>query len=174
MASSPTITATRSWLTNSFSFSGKKRGTAPFPRTWSAPVELFRQPGRPSACSWSSSTNGPDSFGNASASSAPRGSDTFTGFFRQLLCEGLGAARARGRIGGRPTVVTPDLLRAARDLLPNPEHSITSIAHLLGVSPGTLYNHIPELRELRASRPAALEGGRPSTPERVNRAGQRL
>jgi hypothetical protein len=28
--------------------------------------------------------------------------------------------------------------RAARDMLPNPEHSITSIAKLLGVSPGTL------------------------------------
>ena len=28
--------------------------------------------------------------------------------------------------------------------------SITSIAKLLGVSPGTLYNHIPDLRELRA------------------------
>lgn len=36
--------------------------------------------------------------------------------------------------------------------LPNPEHSITSIAKLLGVSPGTLYNHIPDLQELRASR----------------------
>lgn len=36
-------------------------------------------------------------------------------------------------------------------MLPNPEHSITSIAKLLGVSPGTLYNHIPDLRELRAS-----------------------
>ncbi|WP_306875806.1 recombinase family protein [Streptosporangium brasiliense] len=84
-------------------------------------------------------------------------------FIRELIVagtrEGLAAARARGRIGGPPTVVTPDLLRAARDLLPNPEHSITSIARLLGVSPGTLYNHIPELRELRASRPAALEGG---------------
>ncbi|MEU8108656.1 recombinase family protein [Nonomuraea muscovyensis] len=98
-------------------------------------------------------------------------------FIRELIVagtrEGLAAARARGRIGGRPTVVTPELLRVARDLLPNPEHSITSIARLLGVSPGTLYNHIPDLRELRASRPAALEGGRPSTPERVNRAGQR-
>lgn len=28
--------------------------------------------------------------------------------------------------------------------------SITSIAKLLGVSPGTLYNHVPDLRELRA------------------------
>jgi len=28
---------------------------------------------------------------------------------------------------------------------------LTSIARLLGVSPGTLYNHIPDLRELGAS-----------------------
>ncbi|WP_410790407.1 hypothetical protein [Kribbella sp. C-35] len=28
---------------------------------------------------------------------------------------------------------------------------MTSIAKLLGVSPGTLYNHIPDLRELRTS-----------------------
>lgn len=72
-------------------------------------------------------------------------------FIRELVSgtrEGLAAAR--GRVGGQPTVVTPDLIRAARDLLPNPEHSITSIAKLLGVSPGTLYNHIPDLRELRA------------------------
>jgi len=75
-------------------------------------------------------------------------------FIRELIVagthEGLAAARARGRVGGRPTVVTPDLIRAARDLLPNPEHSVTSIAKMLGVSPGTLYNHIPDLRELRA------------------------
>lgn len=75
-------------------------------------------------------------------------------FIRELIVagtrEGLAAARERGRVGGRPSVVTPDLIRAARDLLPNPEHSITSIAKLLGVSPGTLYNHIPDLQELRA------------------------
>ncbi|MET9339052.1 ArsR family transcriptional regulator [Nonomuraea sp. NPDC003804] len=59
-----------------------------------------------------------------------------------------------------PTVVTPELLRAARDLLPNPEHSITSIARLLGVSPGTLSNHIPDLRELRASRPQTKYAGK--------------
>ncbi|WP_234376778.1 hypothetical protein [Streptomyces sp. CB01201] len=34
--------------------------------------------------------------------------------------------------------------------MPDPGRSITSIAKLLGVSPGTLYNHIPDLRELRA------------------------
>ncbi|OOC53996.1 MULTISPECIES: recombinase family protein [Nocardiopsis] len=65
--------------------------------------------------------------------------------------EGLAAARARGRVGGRPSVVNADLIRAARDMLPNPEYSVTSIAKLLGVSPGTLYNHIPDLKELRSS-----------------------
>ncbi|WP_431684179.1 hypothetical protein [Kitasatospora sp. KL5] len=45
-------------------------------------------------------------------------------------------------------------------MLPNPEHSITSIAKLLGVSPGTLYNHIPDLQELRAGHiPAQIDGG---------------
>ncbi|MFG1882556.1 recombinase family protein [Micromonospora sp. NPDC049102] len=76
-------------------------------------------------------------------------------FIRELIVsgtrEGLAAARARGRVGGRPTVMNADLIRAARDLLPNPDASVTSIAKLLGVSPGTLYNHIPDLRELRAA-----------------------
>ena len=77
-------------------------------------------------------------------------------FIREIIVagtrEGFAAARARGRTGGRPTVITPDILRAARDMLPSPETSITAIAKLLGVSPGTLYNHIPDLQELRASR----------------------
>ncbi|MFJ4634271.1 recombinase family protein [Streptomyces hygroscopicus] len=76
-------------------------------------------------------------------------------FIRELIVigtkEGLAAARARGRVGGRPSVATEEIIRAARDLLPDPGRSITSIAKLLGVSPGTLYNHIPDLRELRAS-----------------------
>jgi DNA invertase Pin-like site-specific DNA recombinase len=75
-------------------------------------------------------------------------------FIRELIIigtkEGLAAARARGRVGGRPSVATEEIIRAARDLLPDPGRSITSIAKLLGVSPGTLYNHIPDLRELRA------------------------
>lgn len=54
--------------------------------------------------------------------------------------EGLDVARACGRVGGRSTVVNAGILRAAHDLLPNPEHSITSIGKLPGVSPGTLDN----------------------------------
>jgi len=85
-------------------------------------------------------------------------------FIRELIVigtnEGLAAARARGRVGGRPPVATEELIRAARDMLPNPENSITTIAKLLGVSPGTLYNHIPDLQELRAggSLPKQIEG----------------
>ncbi|WP_328923276.1 hypothetical protein OG429_00475 [Streptomyces sp. NBC_00190] len=56
--------------------------------------------------------------------------------------------------------INPDIIRAARGMPPNPENSITSITKVLGVSPGTLYKHIPDLQELRASRiPAQLEPG---------------
>lgn len=36
-------------------------------------------------------------------------------------------------------------------MLPNPDASVTTIARLLGISPDTLYNHIPDLRDLRAA-----------------------
>ncbi|WP_406865218.1 recombinase family protein [Streptomyces sp. HUAS MG47] len=55
-------------------------------------------------------------------------------FIRELIVqgtrEGLAAARARGRIGGRPTGATEEVIKAARDLLPDPGRSITSIAKL--------------------------------------------
>lgn len=66
------------------------------------------------------------------------------------LHENLDTTTPGGRLGGRPSVATEEVIRAARDLLPDSGRSITSIAKLLGVSPGTLYNHIPDLRELRA------------------------
>ncbi|MEU7898878.1 TetR/AcrR family transcriptional regulator [Nonomuraea sp. NPDC049152] len=47
-------------------------------------------------------------------------------------------------------------------MLPKPRYSITSIAKLLGVSVGTLYNHIPDLQELRAAgQSAALPAPQP-------------
>jgi hypothetical protein len=45
-------------------------------------------------------------------------------FIVQNTNEGLAVAR----VGGRPTVVNPDLLRQARDLLPNAANSPESIA----------------------------------------------
>ncbi|MEU5298618.1 recombinase family protein [Streptomyces umbrinus] len=50
--------------------------------------------------------------------------------------EGLAAARARCRVGGRPTVATEDVIEAARDLLPDPGRSITSYAKAPGRLPG--------------------------------------
>ncbi|MFJ5900887.1 hypothetical protein ACIQFZ_37045 [Streptomyces sp. NPDC093064] len=45
-------------------------------------------------------------------------------FIRELIVigtnEGLAAARARGRVGGRPSVATEEVIKAARDLLPDP------------------------------------------------------
>ncbi|MEC4019981.1 recombinase family protein [Streptomyces sp. H27-D2] len=89
-------------------------------------------------------------------------------FIRELIVagthEGLAAARARGRTGGRPTVVNEDLIRAARDMLPNPENSVTTIAKILGVSVGTLYNHIPDLKALQLPHSTAVGGKQVASP----------
>lgn len=66
-------------------------------------------------------------------------------FERQLVQErtqaGLAAARARGRVGGRPTVMTPAKTRTARRMLDDGE-TITAVAAALSVSRTTLYRHL--------------------------------
>ena len=54
---------------------------------------------------------------------------------------GLAAARAQGRIGGRPTVMDSDRLAAARARRANGE-SPTEIAKALGVSRASVYRHL--------------------------------
>ncbi|WP_149184949.1 recombinase family protein [Streptomyces sp. TRM49041] len=56
---------------------------------------------------------------------------------------GLEAAKALGRTGGRPTVITDDLVAAATARRANGE-SVTAIAKALGVSRATLYRHLPD------------------------------
>jgi len=60
---------------------------------------------------------------------------------RRLISErtlaGLDAARARGRVGGRPTVMTPDKLEAAQRLV-EARVPITQIAATLGVGRATV------------------------------------
>lgn len=51
---------------------------------------------------------------------------------------GLAAARARGRVGGRPTVLPPAKLEAARSLLAAGTPK-TEVAQALGVSRSTIY-----------------------------------
>ncbi|KND30924.1 recombinase family protein [Streptomyces acidiscabies] len=56
---------------------------------------------------------------------------------------GLEAAKAQGRTGGRPTVISDDLLVAARARRAKGE-SVNAIAKALGVSRATLYRHLPD------------------------------
>jgi len=64
-------------------------------------------------------------------------------FERELIRErtmaGLAAAKARGRVGGRPTVWTDAKLKTARAMRDNGEYDITSIAKVLGVSRASVY-----------------------------------
>ena len=62
---------------------------------------------------------------------------------RQRVREGLKAARARGRKGGRPRIMTPEKLRYAQHLMGDTERSIPSICAELGdIAPSTLYHYV--------------------------------
>lgn len=62
---------------------------------------------------------------------------------RQRVNEGLAAARARGRKGGRPRVMTPNKLRYARHLMADSTRSIPDICRELGgLRPSTLYHYL--------------------------------
>ena len=61
---------------------------------------------------------------------------------RERTMAGLEAARARGRKGGRPTVMTPEKIKMARDLYDSKQYTVESIATELGVSRKTVYRHL--------------------------------
>ncbi|MGH2494862.1 MAG: recombinase family protein [Rhabdochlamydiaceae bacterium] len=70
-------------------------------------------------------------------------------FERDLIRErtnaGLAAARARGRIGGRPKrLATNGKIALARRLFADPNHSIPEICSTLGISRSTLYRYVKE------------------------------
>ncbi|WP_198395050.1 recombinase family protein [Brevibacterium yomogidense] len=64
-------------------------------------------------------------------------------FERDLIRErtnaGLRAARARGRTGGRPPLLTKDKLRTARKLYEQQDMTVAQIGEVLGVSRTTVY-----------------------------------
>jgi DNA invertase Pin-like site-specific DNA recombinase len=62
---------------------------------------------------------------------------------RQRIAEGIAAARARGRQGGRPRVMTLEKLRYAQQLMADRERSIPAICRELGDLPvSTLYHYL--------------------------------
>lgn len=69
-------------------------------------------------------------------------------FERDLIVErtqaGLAAARARGRHGGRRTVMTPEKVKLAREMYDAHEYSVETIAQTIGVSRMTVYRHLDQ------------------------------
>lgn len=65
---------------------------------------------------------------------------------RERTRAGLEAARARGRKGGRPAKLRAQDLKAARALLADRSITVAEVAARLGVSPATLYRHLPAAR----------------------------
>ncbi|MEZ4682106.1 MAG: recombinase family protein [Caldilineaceae bacterium] len=62
---------------------------------------------------------------------------------RERTQAGLASARARGKLGGRPPAWGAEDIIAAKALLRDPEITVNQAAKRLGVSPATLYRHIP-------------------------------
>jgi DNA invertase Pin-like site-specific DNA recombinase len=60
---------------------------------------------------------------------------------RERTSAGLKAARDRGRIGGRPRLMTPDKLTAAQKLLKS-GMTVRAVAGVVGISTPTLYRHL--------------------------------
>lgn len=74
-------------------------------------------------------------------------------FERAIIYErtmaGLESARARGRIGGRPTKLTETDIAHARALLENSDLSVPAVARQLNVSVSTLYARVGAVRGAR-------------------------
>lgn len=62
---------------------------------------------------------------------------------RERTNAGLAAARARGRLGGRPPSLKASDIVAAKALLRDPNITVEEAAKQLRVAPSTLYRHIP-------------------------------
>jgi DNA invertase Pin-like site-specific DNA recombinase len=76
---------------------------------------------------------------------------TLAEFERDLIRErtnaGLAAARARGRVGGRPRKLkTNGKVTLARQMFADQSHSIPEICAALGISRATLYRYVKEVK----------------------------
>lgn len=83
---------------------------------------------------------------------------TLADFERDLIHErtmaGLAAARARGRAGGRPRVMTKPKLKVAMGMMADRENAARDVAAQLGISLSTLYAYVDAQGQ---PRPRAVE-----------------
>ena len=61
---------------------------------------------------------------------------------RERTAAGLAAARARGRHGGRPSVMTAHQLQVAQEMYASGQYTVAAIATTLGVSRASIYRHL--------------------------------
>lgn len=77
---------------------------------------------------------------------------------RERTMEGLKAALARGRKGGRPRKLTEDDKKAARAMLAAGDITVAEIARRLGISRVTFYDYFPQARaRAKSAQPAPSE-----------------
>ena len=63
---------------------------------------------------------------------------------RDRTMAGLKAARARGRVGGRPRIMDSGKLKLAKTLMNENSRSVAEICEILGVSKATLYRYLKD------------------------------
>ena len=63
---------------------------------------------------------------------------------RERTSAGLVAARARGRRGGRPSVLTGHKLQVAHEMYASKQYTVATIAKTLGVSRASIYRHLAD------------------------------
>ena len=95
---------------------------------------------------------------------------TLAEFERDLIAErtlaGLAAARARGRAGGRPRLMTKPKLKVAMAMMADRDNAARDVAKQLGVSLSTLYAYVDAKGQPRL-RAAELLGKRPTKPRNL-------
>ncbi len=83
-------------------------------------------------------------------------------FERELIVErtnaGLAAARARGRMGGRPRKVDATTLRMAMTAMSDPKSIAKEVAKKLNITTATLYAYVNNDGSLKAAGAKLLEG----------------
>ncbi len=92
----------------------------------------------------------------------------FAEFERELIAErtqaGLAAARARGRMGGRPRKMDHAMLTMAMTAMSDPKAKAAEVARRLGVTTTTLYTYVNGDGSPKAPGTAVLDGGTSERP----------
>ncbi|MEU5940931.1 recombinase family protein [Micromonospora sp. NPDC047548] len=87
--------------------------------------------------------------------------------------EGLASARARGRVGGRPTKLTQRQLDQAQHMYDSGEHTVEEIAETFGVTRSTMFRHLSAHKDGRDCALVVYRNSKPKIdPETLRRYGE--